>query len=435
MIRFVYNLLFPVVLLLLLPAWMLRMIRRGNWRRKFLQRFGIYTSDVYERVQSQPRDWIHAVSVGEVLIALKLARQLKRREPDAHFVLSTTTATGFALAEREAPDWIEVIYNPVDLPWCVGEAFDLIRPARLVLVEAEIWPNLVHECVVRGVPVGLVNARLSPRSERRYLALGPVVTPIFRKLDLVCVQEPADLDRWSGLGISPVHIQCTGSIKFDPDSGEAPVAPDEFREVLARAGAPPNAAILLAGSTHPGEEGVLAAVFCRLRPRFPELFLVVAPRHVERTPEVLAALAKQGLRPTLRTQPGPGDCLVLDSTGELRRWYPLATVVFVGKSLMGSGGQNPVEPAYAGVPVVCGPGMENFAAVTRSLVKAGGMVQVADLTALEAALERLLSDPTERMAMPARARAALEPHRGATDRTAELVLAFLRPQPPAPSDA
>jgi len=408
------------------------MARRGNWRRKFLQRLGIYTADVYDRVQAHPRDWIHAVSVGEVLIALKLAHRLKQRDPGTHLILSTTTSTGFALAERESPDWIEVIYNPIDLPWCVGEAFDLIRPRRMILVEAEIWPNLLHTCVQRSVPVGLVNARLSTRSEERYQAFRFVVSRIFRNLDLVCVQEPDDIDRWRRLGVNSVRIQCTGSIKFDADAGSIPAPAPEFREVLRQAGAASDATLLLAGSTHPGEESILAGIYQRLRARFPSLYLILAPRHVERTGEVTTALLAKALHPTLRSHPSPGDCLVLDSTGELRQWYPLASMVFIGKSLTAAGGQNPVEPVFAGVPVLCGPGMENFAAVTASLVRAGGLIQVRDANQLEEALENLLADPARRVALPERAMAALEPHRGATDRTAELIHAFLREPSPSP---
>src|SRR5437588_849005 len=218
MIRFFYNLLWPLGLLFFLPGYLVKMFRRGNYWHKFGQRLGIYDVDLRARLSAQQSTWLHAVSVGEVMIALKLASQLRALEPDLHCVLTTTTTTGFSFAEKNAAPRIEVMYNPLDFWPIMRRAFAVIRPARIVLIEAEIWPNLVAEAHARGIPIALANARLSARSEQRFRRFRFFVTPVFRLLDLVCVQEPSDADRWAALGVERGRIHHVGSIKFDPDS-------------------------------------------------------------------------------------------------------------------------------------------------------------------------------------------------------------------------
>src|SRR6266496_368730 len=215
-IRFIYNLFWPIGLLFFLPGYLMKMVRRGGYRKKFGQRLGIYDRNLRARL-SQRREkrptWLHAVSVGEVMIALKLAQQLRTLEPDVPCVLTTTTTTGFALANKNAPPWIEVMYTPLDFWPVMRRAFSTIRPAKIVLVEAEIWPNLAAEAGAHRIPLVLVNARLSPRSERRFRRFRFFVAPTFRLLDLICVQEREDVDRWAALGVERSRIEYTGSIK------------------------------------------------------------------------------------------------------------------------------------------------------------------------------------------------------------------------------
>src|SRR5213079_831912 len=217
MIRFIYNLFWPIGLLFFLPSYLVKMIRRGGYGEKFGQRLGIYDCEVCDRLSKQKSTWLHAVSVGEVNVALKLANSLRALEPGLHCVLTTTTTTGFALATRNAPTWIEIMYTPLDYWPIMRRAFSVIHPARIVLVEAEVWPNLAALAHMRRVPLALVNARLSSRSERRYRRFRFFVAPTFRLLDLVCVQEIQDTDRWAALGVDPDRIKWTGSIKYDPD--------------------------------------------------------------------------------------------------------------------------------------------------------------------------------------------------------------------------
>src|SRR5262249_54162001 len=366
MIRFLYNLFWPIGLLLFLPGYLMKMVRRGGYREKFGQRLGIYDPEVRGRLSKRRSTWLHAVSVGEVNIALKLANALRALESDSRYALTTTTTTGFALASKIAPPWIEVLYTPLDYWPIMRRAFAAIRPVRILLIEAEVWPNLVAMAHAQRIPVALINARLSPRSERRFRRFRFFVAPTFRLLELVCVQESQDVDRWAAFGVERSRIRHTGSIKYDlEDVVVDPMLPRKVLRELKVEGRP----ILFGGSTHPGEEEMLGRIFLELHAEFRELFLIIAPRHVERTPEVRRSLEQIGLRVMIRSQlpiiDGTVNCLLLDSTGELRNWYAVATVAFVGKSLTAHGGQNPVEPISAGVPVIFGPNMENFGWLAR----------------------------------------------------------------------
>lgn len=423
MIRFIYNLLWPIGLVFFLPGYLVKMFRRGGYRRKFGQRLGIYSRDVRKRLAAQRSTWLHAVSVGEVGVALKLANELRRLQPDLFCVLTTTTTTGFSFAASNAPDWIEVMYNPLDFWPIMRRAFSIIHPTRIILVEAEIWPNLVWLAHARRIPVALVNARLSQRSEGRFRRFRFVVAPIFELLDLICVPEPEDVDRWTELGAPRNRIHCTASIKYDPEREDVdPIEPRKILRELKLDGRQ----ILLGGSTHPGEEEILAEIYQGLRVEFPALCLIAAPRHVERAAEIQNRLERIGLRVSLRTKPATAatnlDCLLLDSTGELQNWYAIATVVFIGKSLTTHGGQNPVEPILAGVPVIFGPHMENFAGLATSLVQEEGAIRISSTSELQESIVRLLRDPELCQRLVGNARKVLAAHRGATARAARLIV-------------
>jgi 3-deoxy-D-manno-octulosonic-acid transferase len=434
-IRFVYNLFWPIGLLFFLPGYLLKMVRRGGYREKFGQRLGIYDRDLRERLScshEKRSTWLHAVSVGEVMIALKLIQQLRTLEPDAHCVLTTTTTTGFALANKNALPRIEVMYTPLDFWPVIRRAFSVIRPTRIVLVEAEIWPNLAAEAHARRIPLVLVNARLSPRSERRFRRFQFLVAPTFRLLDLVCVQEPEDVDRWHRLGVERSRIKHTGSIKYDPADFDYTAEPQGASGVV---GTSPGYVlpamslerpVLFGGSTHRGEEEILTRAFLNLREKFPSLCLFIAPRHVERVEQIRAQLEALSLDVRVASRVAgdnetKADCVLLDRTGELQRWYSIATVVFIGKSLTARGGQNPVEPIRAGKPVIFGPHMENFARLAKTLVSKNGAIQVSDIDSLERAVDNLLRDSETRQRLVQSAREVLNQHRGATARAAALI--------------
>ncbi len=423
MIRWLYNLAFPVAFAALLPGYLRRMVRRGNYRQDFWQRFGFYRTDVRTRLAAgPPRPWLQAVSVGEMLVALKLVAAFRERVPGMALVLSTTTTTGYALARERVPAGVEVVYTPVDLRGAVRRAFKVLRPSQLVIVDGGLWPNQLWEARRRGVSTALVNARLSPRSERRFRRFRRLAAAMFGLLDLVAVPDEPDVARWHSLGVRGDAIRRTGSIKFD-EAGVSSINSPNLGNWRHRVGVTSEAPVLLAGSTHSGEEKILGDVYQRLRQDFPGLFLIVVPRHVERAAEVRAELESLGLRVSLRSAMADGDALLVDTTGELRAWYEEATVVFVGKSLTATGAQNPAEAIAASKPVVVGPHTENFAELVSALLSAGGIVQVQDAAGLEAALRRLLANAAEAGAMAEAGRQQLDAHRGATDRTAGLLLA------------
>lgn len=418
-----YNLLLPAAMLVLLPANLIKMRRRGGYRGKFWERCGIFSEEVKARLHAGRGRlwWIHAVSVGEVNVALKLIAEIRHREPGRPLVLSVTTSTGRTVAEENAPPGVTVIYSPLDFGWVVRGVLRCLQPQRYVLMESELWPNLVRRATLRGIPVVLANARLSPRSERRYARLRGVAAPVLSLLDRVLVQDGSDLLRWAGIGVPRERIKVTGSIKYDLTGGVNEERVQEFRALLQSLWDAPLPPVLLAASTHPGEEKALAEVFSALRKEIPGLVLLVAPRHVERRAEVSADLAAAGVRHALRSAwseaPLHPDALVIDSTGELRDWQALASVVIMGKSFLTAGGQNPAEAIAAGVPVVTGPHMENFAPLMNLLRRAGGITEVDSVASLLPALRGMFGDLENAKAQAARGRAALEHHRGAAART------------------
>lgn len=425
-IRWIYNLLFPVVVIVMLPGFVWRMFKRGKYRHKFLQRFAIYSRHTLDRLAPDGWTWIHAVSVGEVLIALKLIRRLRERDPGRRFVLSTTTSTGFALASENRSDWLEAIYHPLDFYPIAMRALRVIRPIQMILVEAEVWPNLVCEARRQGIPVVLVNARLSPRSESRFRRFRAITGPVFDQLSEICVQDPEDIERWRSLGVRRAKVTLTGSIKFD-DAFVGVKSGKDLSEVV-RAFGLAGRPVLIGASTHAGEEVVLGRVLLALRERgFRDLVLISVPRHFERAKEVRAGLEELGLTVALRSQPAVAgaDVLLVDVTGELRAWYAQAQVAFVGKSLTAKGGQNPAEPILAGCPVVVGPNMQNFTVLVRRLVRDGGADQVQSEAELVDVIAKLLTDRGAAEARVSVGRTVIASHRGATDRTCDVLAACL----------
>ncbi|PTX96303.1 hypothetical protein DB345_10990 [Spartobacteria bacterium LR76] len=426
-VRLLYNIAFPFVLLALLPGFLLRMIRRGKYRHKFGQRFAIYSPRVLNKLRRDNNVWVHAVSVGEVLIALKLIGEMKKSDPSLRIVLSTTTSTGFRLASRRRTEWLEPIYNPIDFILVARRAMRIVRPKMMILVEAEVWPNLTAEAKAQGAKLVLANARLSPRSESRYRMVKFLTAPLFNQLDVLCVQEEADAERWKSLGVAEERIRLTGSVKFD-DAAQSRTPGRDFSAILAELGVPAGAPILLAASTHSGEEAILGGIYLRLRTEFPTLFYVCVPRHAERGRQVKEELEKIGLRATLRSgetnAPANPEALIINTTGELRDVYPVASVVFIGKSLTAKGGQNPVEALAAGKPVIFGGNMQNFATLCDQLVRSQAAIRVTDEGELEKAISDCLKNPQMASTMARRGAECLAQHRGATRRTVEIIEAL-----------
>lgn len=412
-----YRVLLPVFLLVSLPGWLLRMGRRGGFGSGLRERFSIYQPDLEDEPCGAVH--LHAVSVGETMIAVKLIRAWLAREPGKRFVLATGTATGHAVGVEAALPGVRVTYAPVDFKLCVNRYLGRFEPSQIVLVEGEAWPHLLLACQKRGVPVRLVNARLSPRSELRYRKLAAVIRPVFGMLDAVAAQEPADIARWEAMGVAKERIAVTGSSKFDPGAAVKPALRAEFSGMLESFGA--GRPVVLAASTHAGEEAWIGKVV-----RESGALFAVVPRHAERREEVKADLEKAGFEVVLRSAfHPPADaakaCLVIDSTGELRDWTAHATLVVIGKTILGTGGQNPAEAILARRPLLFGRHMENFEPLASSLVARGGAIRFHDEVGLRDGLRDLLGHPGRCESACDAAAAVLQQHDGATARILDLL--------------
>ncbi|MEP4078793.1 3-deoxy-D-manno-octulosonic acid transferase [Haloferula sp.] len=411
-----YRVLLPILVVAALPGWLWKTVRRGGLGSGLRERGSFYSEDL--EFEPCAVVHVHAVSVGEALLALKLIRAWRERDPEAEFVLAVATATGHAVAREAAMDGVRVVYQAVDFRFMVRRYLDRFQPTQIVLVEGEMWPNLMIECASRGVPVRLVNARMSPRSKRRFQKFADWVRPVFSKLDWVAVQEADDTEVWSLLGVDEVKV--TGSLKFDPGSGASPSLREDFAAMLESCaqGRP----VVLAASTHVGEEEMIGRAV-----RAAGGFYLCVPRHAERREEVRAALMGEGFEVILRSgfhqlaDPSK-SALVVDSTGELRDWTASADVVVIGKSFLGIGGQNPAEAILAGKPLVFGPHMENFEPLASRLVDSGGAARVAGESELVMALRERIGDLHGADDGTNAAKAILDEHRGATARILDLLV-------------
>ena len=435
---FVYNCLFAVAYLAMMPSFLLRMKRRGGYRARMGDRFGRYPADVAARLASAGRPvWIHAVSVGEVQVAAQLVRAMRARNPSVRFVFSTTSSTGWRTAENElarlAKDGLAgqddvLIYNPLDFGGCVRRALDRVNPCMVILTETEIWPNFIRAVRRRGVPLYLANARVSDRSAPRYRRLRWFFGEVLRCFTKIYAQSDLDARRLVDAGADPDAIAVTGSFKFDVAWRNAP----KEAELATWIGAPANASILLGGSTWPGEDEALLRVYSDLIKGHPEVTLVIAPRHFEKADAVEANIRAAGFGCVRRSRGDavasdavPRPVFLCDTTGEMMGLFGISTVAFVGKSLCAHGSQNMIEPCLCGKPTVVGPHTENFRPVMSDLLAADALVQVEDEAGLRREILRFFDDPVARSVQGARATAAVERRRGVVGRCADELLAAL----------
>ncbi len=398
----------------------------GNWRRGLGERFG----GAPRREPGRPCVWIHCASVGEVALSRPLVRELAARRPDLEFDISVTTPAGRQHAGEVHPGR-RVHFWPLDFGFAVRRALRRVRPDAVVLVELEVWPNFVQAAAGRGIPVGIVNGRMSRRSHRRYRRATWFFRRVFRRLAALGMQDRSYADRIAEFGVPSERIAVTGNLKYDAALG---FDPDAARaEIRSRWGVAPDAPLLVAGSTHDPEEGLLLAAVDALRARHPGLRLLVAPRHVERADEVEKLLAASG-RPVARRSrlagPPPADALLLlDTVGELARTYAAADAVYIGGTFCARGGQNMLEPAVLGKPVVSGPSLENFEEIAGTLARAGGLVVLDHPAKLEAALDAWFKDPAAAREAGRKGREAVESGRGALAASVDLVLRLLDAAP------
>jgi 3-deoxy-D-manno-octulosonic-acid transferase len=426
MILFFYNLALLAALILGSPWWLFRLATTQKYRQGLMHRLG--RVPVLAGRENRPLIWIHAVSVGEVLAVSRLVSELDAAFPDHFIAISTTTRTGQALA-RERFGAARVFYCPLDLPWAVRSHLNALQPHLLVLAETEFWPNLLAGCFRRGIPVAVVNARVSDRSWPRYRLLRLLWEPFLSQLSQVLAQSQTDADRLKAIGCRPGRVTIAGNLKFDVRAAEESDATRLLR-VLAI-----SLRFVVAGSTLEGEEAALLEAWPRLLPAEPHLVLIIAPRHPERFDVVAGLLNKSGVswrrRSDWRKQAAasihplqPGQIVLLDSIGELASIYSIAAVAFVGGSLIPAGGHNPLEPAQFSVPIVMGPHFANFRAITEDLL-AHDAIRIAAREELAASLIELLDDEPAAREMGERARQVFEQQAGATARCVEALRKLL----------
>jgi 3-deoxy-D-manno-octulosonic-acid transferase len=411
--------LYIALLYLLLPLILLRMLWRSRrapaYRRRLAERFGLF--DVPEELSASPVIWVHAVSVGETLAAVPLIEALLRDWPGYQLVVTTTTPTGSEQVRAHFGDRVFHVYAPWDMPGAVCRFLGKVRPQLLLIMETELWPNMLHYSNAVGCRMLLANARMSERSARGYGRFGGLTRKMLQQLDAVACQSVADGERLRALGLPSQALQVTGSIKFDLELDAAlRQQASQLRGALQGDQRP----ILLGSSTHPGEDELLLAALSKVKEHHPQALLLLVPRHPERFDDVYRLCAGEGFRVRRRSSHEDvsieDDILLGDTMGELRLLSGVAAVAVIGGSFIEHGGQNVLEAAAWGIPVVSGPHMFNFAEITELLVSAGAMVRLQHTDELAPCLLQLLDEPVRREEMGAAGERVVAENRGARDR-------------------
>ena len=424
----VYSLLLTLGLIVLIPRFLFQAIAHGKYLPGMRQRLGSVPSLPESR---EPTVWLHCVSVGETQAARPFVRELRKQFPNCRLVVSTVTVTGQKVARTAfSDDAVEVIYFPFDWSWSVRRSLRAINPDVVLMMETELWPHFLRCCRKRGVLVGIVNGRISKKSYRGYTLVKFFVRRILKDISLAVMQTEADCERIRSLGMTKTQAVVGGNLKFDADP---PKKSDALTaEIKNRFGLGENIPLILAASTHASEERIIVDSFKLLRDRSAATRLGIAPRHPERFAEVASVLERSGLRwarrsATLQPQDLDAEAILFDSIGELTAIYPLATIVFVGGSLIKKGGHNVLEPAAAGVPVITGAHTDNFESIVQMLEERDAIVRLPPFTepelttALREAFELLLSSEERRSQLATDALDLLERNRGASARTLKLV--------------
>jgi 3-deoxy-D-manno-octulosonic-acid transferase len=407
---FIYTLSLLLALVLTLPVYLLRF---SKYFPTLADRLGFL-----KLPQLHGSIWVHAVSVGEVKAVERLLERLRQQFPRKVIVLSTATPTGQRLARARHDIVDHTFYFPIDLPWCVRRTVDRIDPEWVIIAETEIWPNFLRTCRARGVRVVMINGRISDKSFARYRVIRRWLRRVFEDYTLIGMQSDTDRARIEAIGADPQKVAVFGNLKYDVLQADRPVRAD-VGSLLAG-----WKQVWIAASTMPGEEELILDAFTHVRQTHPDLKLVLAPRHPERFDTVHALMQRSGK--VIRRTEIPGSdpaasTLLLDSIGELAALFRYASVVFMGGSLVKTGGHNILEPARYGKPIVFGPHMENFRDMARLFVDAGAAVQIGQASQLAPAVSELLSNPEKSLQLGHNALAVIQQNTGATDRVLQVL--------------
>ncbi len=426
----IYSLLLFLFLLFSSPYFLFRMITKGKYKKGLKQRLGftppLYTgAGLIPKVKNKDIIWVHAVSVGEVIAASPIIDAIKKRFPNDNFLISTVTDTGQDMARKAISDPKEIIYFPLDFKWIVNKVLKVIQPKLFIMVETELWPNFIREAKRRKIPLAVVNGRISSKSYKGYRIIKPFLKRVLSNIDLFSMQSKLDEERIISLGVSEERVYTTGNVKFDGLKTEPP----DMEKLAEELKISLKDLVLVAGSTHPKEEEIILDIYQKVKEEFPDLRLILTPRHPERIPEVESLCKNRNLSYIRRSQitdhrspiTDHRPIILLDTIGELAKVYSLATVVFVGGSLVPIGGHNILEPAALGKAPLFGPYMHNFIESARLLKEGEGGIQIRNKEELLEKVLSLLRGAEEREGLGEKAQRIVKEHQGASEKTVELI--------------
>lgn len=407
-----------------------KILLKGKYRNSLSGKLGSLPAGFQPENLPHPRVWFHAVSVGEVQALGPVIQETMQLVPSASCLVSTGTETGQATARSILTQVSGIFFLPLDFPWSINRVVERIRPDLFILMETELWPNLIHTLKRYGTRIILANGRISDRSYPRYKFMRPLFSKTLERIDLFLMASELDAVRIIEMGAPRDRVHITGNTKFDAVcSGMDESAPQRMSEILHL---DPWSRVLVAGSTHPGEEKAVLDAYSALIQQFPDLVLIIVPRHVERAAEIVSLVSSRSLpEPFLRSSVDSGSSrdgrpiVIWDKTGELRDVYSVASVVFVGGSLVKKGGQNIIEPAVWEKIVIFGPYMEDFRDARDILIRCRSGIEVRNVTELVSALERVLANPGTYGTLAGKGRETLMSHRGSAARNAEFISQYL----------
>jgi 3-deoxy-D-manno-octulosonic-acid transferase len=429
MINALYNTLLTLGLILSSPFFAFKILTSPRYRSGMSQRLGISYKSVFKNVGDEKPLWIHAASVGEVLGSLPIIKGIRQANPELPILLSTMTASGNDMAKERAPDVNTITFFPLDHPWAVRRTISLVNPRAFLVAETEIWPNFLMELGRRRIPVMLFNGRISTRSHQWYKRFRFFLNSPLTAISAFCMQSNVDAQRIIEMGANPERVTVSGNIKFDQASPE--ITQEEKEALLQTLGIHTGQPILIAGSTHRGEEEFMLKVLRRLSHEYPDLVLILAPRHLERVREVEILLTREKISWKQKTQlqrkgEGRGPrVILLDTLGELYKFYSIGTLIFVGGSLVRVGGHNILEPLFFKKPVLFGPFMDHFREISDEVLRRGAGFQIKEADQMVIHAKTLLENPSLRSNMGKCGFEIIQENRGATRKTLETIFRFL----------
>ena len=428
----IYNILMILVAVVGLPLFAFRFVRERRFRERLRHNLGFFSPETLSKVEGRRPVWFQAASVGEVVAASSIIKEFKRQLPEIPVLISSGTASGYEMAQRIIPEADAIIFYPPDLPWLPGRIVERIQPRAYVPVETELWPNFLRAARRRSIPVVMVNGRIGERSVEHYRLMRRMFTKMLDTVIQFCMQSTIDAQYVIRLGADPHKVVVTGNTKYDHNYSS--MTEKEKNAYFSELGFGGPGPIIVAGSTHRGEEEILLEVLRTIRAKFPGAKLLIAPRDIPRSENIAELFRRQGFPAELRSRmPQVSDrpavqVVVLDTIGELGRFYNLADLVFVGGSLAPHGGHNILEPAAQGKPIIVGPHMFNFKDTYALFSARNACVTVLDGTELARKTLEILADPALSGSMGREAAQIVRENRGAAVRTVEILRQILAEQ-------